>query len=132
MRDSSTEEKEQIKQHIDFYKANRKFILNGDLYRLLNPLEGNEAAWMFVSPDKSEALMLYCRILAVANIFTPFIRLQGLKPDKQYRLELTGPQPCEHTVRSGDELMNVGLKVPNMSGDFQSVVWILSLYNSSK
>ncbi len=120
LRDFTAEEKEEIRQQIVFYKENRHFVLKGDFYRLLDPFQGNEAAWMFVSPDKREALVFYCRMLTIVNMDTPLIRLQGLGTSLDYRLL------GNSRVFSGNVLMNVGLKVPTLKGDFQSVVWKLS------
>lgn len=96
-------------------------MLSGDLYRLLNPFEGNEAAWMVVSGDSEEAFVFYCRVLAEPNAGFRTLRLQGLKPDASYEID-EGKQ-----IYGGDELMYNGIRIPFHYGDFQSKVWKLKM-----
>lgn len=113
------EEKELAKQQVALYKEIRPLVQFGDYYRLLNPFAGNEAAWMFVSEDKSEALVVYSRVLAVP--FAPFdsLHLKGLDADVDYVVVETGQQ------LGGDELMYNGIHIPSLTGDFQS--WLFRL-----
>ncbi|WML43149.1 alpha-galactosidase [Neobacillus sp. PS3-40] len=113
----SPQEKDEIKQQINLYKEIRHVVQFGDFYRLLNPFEGNESAWMFVSKDKSEVVMGYFKVLAEPN--APFVRLQlkGLNPDFLYKHIETGK------VYGGDELLYVGIALPMLKGDFTSVFW---------
>ncbi|MFB5165821.1 alpha-galactosidase [Parageobacillus toebii] len=115
----SEEEKAIVKQQVAFYKDIRRLVQFGTFYRILSPFEGNETAWMFVSEDKSEAFVAYFRVLAEANAPLSFLRLKGLDPNKDY--EITG----SGEVYGGDELMYVGLNVPERRGDFISVIWHL-------
>ncbi|KYD27830.1 alpha-galactosidase [Parageobacillus toebii] len=115
----SEEEKAIIRQQVAFYKDIRRLVQFGTFYRILSPFEGNETAWMFVAEDKSEAFVAYFRVLAEANAPLSFLRLKGLDPNKDY--EITG----SGEVYGGDELMYVGLNVPERRGDFISVIWHL-------
>ncbi|CAM3382810.1 alpha-galactosidase [Marinicrinis lubricantis] len=115
----SQEEQELVKQQVDFYKENRSLIQFGTYYRLLSPFEGNEAAWMFVSQDLSEALIAYFKVLAQPNEPLSTLRLKGLDPNADYTIE------GEEGSAGGDELMYAGLAVPRLTGDFQSVIWKL-------
>ncbi|MGG3917080.1 alpha-galactosidase [Parageobacillus thermoglucosidasius] len=115
----SEEEKAIVKQQVAFYKDIRSLVQFGTFYRILSPFEGNETAWMFVSEDKSEAFVAYFRVLAEANAPLSFIRLKGLDPEKDYELIGSGE------IYGGDELMYVGLNVPQRRGDFISVIWRL-------
>lgn len=115
----SEEEKSMIKQQVAFYKDIRRLVQFGTFYRILSPFEGNETAWMFVSEDKSEAFVAYFRVLAEANAPLSFLRLKGLDPNKNYEIIGSGE------VYGGDELMYVGLNVPERRGDFISVIWHL-------
>jgi alpha-galactosidase len=115
----SEEEKAIIKQQVAFYKDIRRLVQFGTFYRILSPFEGNETAWMFVSEDKSEAFVAYFRVLAEANAPLSFLRLKGLDPNKNYEIIGSGE------VYGGDELMYVGLNVPERHGDFISVIWHL-------
>lgn len=115
------EEKEIAKEQVAFYKENRRLIQFGDFYRLLSPFEGNEAAWMIVSEDRSEAIVSYFHVLAQPNCGFRSVRLQGLESNADYEL-LESDE-----VFGGDELMSVGLRVPFQltRRDFTSKVWRL-------
>jgi len=111
-------EKETIKEQVAFYKDVRHLVQFGTFYRLLSPFAGNEAAWMFVSADRSEALVAYFRVLAEANAPLSYLRLKGLDPNQDYEVEGLG-------VYGGDELMYAGVALPYRLGDFISMMWRL-------
>ncbi|WP_314002676.1 alpha-galactosidase [uncultured Paenibacillus sp.] len=115
-----TEEEDAIvRAQVEYYKEVRPLVQFGDFYRLLSPFEGNETAWMFVSEDRSEAFAAYYKVLAEPNAGYRSIRLKGLDPDADYRIDgLDSPV-------GGDELMRAGLAVPQelLFGDFRSKVW---------
>ena len=90
--------------------------MNGDFFRLLSPFEGNETAWMFISSDKREAVVFYFQVLARANTHAKILYLRGLDPLKNY-IEIDSG-----LAFGGDGLMYAGIKVPELKGDFQSVV----------
>jgi alpha-galactosidase len=71
---------------------------------------------MFVSEDKSEAVFAHFKILDEGN--SPFLsaKLQGLDPDKKYTIAELDESYY------GDELMNVGINIPKVRGDFTSVM----------
>ncbi|HEY5813338.1 MAG TPA: alpha-galactosidase, partial [Terrimicrobiaceae bacterium] len=114
----SDDDREEVKRQTAFYKQVRPLLLRGDLYRLCNPFESNEAAWMMVSPSKDEALVTHVNTLALPNAPQRFLRLKGLDPAATYQVdELT----C-----TGDALMNVGLPIPHPTADFMSCQWHLT------
>jgi alpha-galactosidase len=115
------QEAEIAKDQVALYKEIRKLIQFGHLYRLLSPFEGNEAAWMIVSEDLSEAVVFYFHVLAQPNCGFRSIRLRGLDSKTDYELAESGE------VFGGDELMSVGLRVPAKltHRDFTSKVWRL-------
>ncbi|HEX7056061.1 MAG TPA: alpha-galactosidase [Bacilli bacterium] len=115
-----TEEEQQlVKQQVAFYKEVRRLVQFGDFYRLLNPYDGPDAAWMFVSEDRREAFVAYFRLLAAANPPFGYLRLKGLDPNVRYRVN------GSPDAFGGDELMYAGLNIPELNGDFQSVIWRL-------
>ena len=77
-----------------------------------------------VSEDKTEAFVIYVNILAQPNPPLERLRLKGLDPQLDYKVVETGQ------VFGGDELMFMGLDVPELHGDFKSVVWRLKARNS--
>lgn len=111
------EEKEEVKKQIAQYKSLRELIQFGDMYRLLSPFEGNEAAWMYVSEDKTEAFASYFKILSEPNPPLKRLNLKGLDPNKNYVIE------GKDSVYGGDELMYAGIAIPDLYGDYKSAVW---------
>lgn len=112
----TSQEKQVLKEQIEIYKQIRPIIQQGDLFRLLNPFECNLCAWMFVTPDKTRAVLMYCKILAEGHEPLRFVRLQGLDPAKEYRLLGT------EEIYPGDVLLNAGFRLPVFIGDFQSAL----------
>jgi alpha-galactosidase len=105
------EEKAQIKEQITFYKKHRRLLQLGRFVRLLSPYEGNDAAWLYVSPDKKEAIVFYFRVLDEASAPLVTLKLAGLDPDLTYQ---SGGENF-----GGDELMQLGLYIdPHLAGDY--------------
>lgn len=122
----------EIRRQTSFYRDIRRLVQFGDLYRLISPFsgDGNEAAWMYVSEDRSESVVFYFRFLARPNPPRPAIRLKGLDPLADYLVREI-PNGRAEPVFGGDELMHAGLPVPERAlfGDFQSAVWLLFRQN---
>lgn len=115
----SNKEKEIMQEQINFYKEVRNTIQFGDLYRLSNPFEDNDASWMYVSKDKREVVVNLVRQHATVNRSFTNLKLRGL--DKNSSYEIIG----ENLTLEGDILMNLGLNVPMFEGDFKSKTWRL-------
>ena len=115
----SDEEKEMIKEQIKNYKEIRETIQFGDYYRLSSPFESNDVAWMFVSKDKKEVVVSFVRQSALPHPKFESLKLVGLEEDASY--EIVG----ENKVFGGDELMYVGLNVPELVGDYAAKMWVL-------
>jgi alpha-galactosidase len=114
------EEKALVKKQVAFYKTIRPVIQFGNQYRLLSPFEGNDTAWIYVNEAQTEAVAFYYRILAAPNMPYKKVKLEGLHPDYQYRVNETG------VILGGDELMNSGIKPEGLHGDFASCCLTLS------
>ena len=95
-------------------KAMQPLLLYGTFYRLRSPFTGNEAAWMSVAPDRSEAVVTHVFALAQPNAQPTLLRLEGLDPDRCYRDEDSG------AVYGGDELMYRGIPLKKPWGDFMA------------
>lgn len=113
------EEKSLVKEQIRAYKSYRKWVAQGDFYRILSPFEGNETAWINVSSDKSKALVMHMRVLSEPNTYGRRLKLQGLDETKQYKI--TGIEKALY----GDTLMNAGIYVGYKQVDFYSQVWYI-------
>lgn len=113
----SIEERKEVQKQVCFYKEIRHIIQFGKFYRLLSPFAGNETAWLFVSDDRTEAVVGYYKVLAQPN--APFIslRFKGLNSEYLYQHIETG------RVYGGDELMFAGIAIPMLKGDYTSLLW---------
>ena len=152
----SEEEFEQVKSQIAFMKKYRNLIqLDGDFYRLQSPFEGNDAAWMVVSRDKSTALALFFQRLNKVNASWLRLRLTGLKEHARYRVccSLDGAQkdnaqldrvygtcdlPRQRVLEAcGDELMYAGIVINRddlnrKGGDFASLLYTIEEIKSGE
>lgn len=119
----------QVCEFTQFMKDHRELIQFGTFYRLLSPFESNEAGWMVVSSDRTEAIVGYYRLLSRVNAPFSRVALQGLDPDLCYRVN-------GGDAFYGDELMNAGLVTSDTStgkfgfgltpaGDFSSTIYLL-------
>lgn len=126
VRHLSDGEKAAIPEQIAFYHKIAPLIREGELYRLANPctpsgmaaqMHTDYDAWVFVSPDKSTALLTYIQITAEANMRSRRLCLAGLEPQKTYRYTAFGK---EYT-KSGAYLMQCGILIPNLWGDMKSI-----------
>lgn len=118
MRKLTEAEKKEIKDQICFYKNIREAIQKGRLYRLINPQNGNEAAWNFISEDSMTVILCYFRVLADPLFLRRPVKLNGLEPDSVYRLEETG------ACYGGDELMYSGITCCPKQEDFSAQLHI--------
>lgn len=112
------EEKEIVKLHIKEYKDIRELVQFGELYRIFNPFEGNDAAWNIVSKDKTKFVATYVKVLSLPAAPIKTIKFKGLNPKFKYKNVNTGE------IFMGDELMNVGITIPRVKQDFYSMKWI--------
>lgn len=135
------------------YHRFQPLVREGDYYRIASWRENHRYdCWQVVAKDKSEALLTYVQVLAEPNWHSRKIRLKGLEPEAEYRLEEIGPGPAEEKaeapegpefgpeadrqakagrtvtdqVYKGAFLMYGGLLIPRMEGDFMSKMIALS------
>lgn len=116
------ERDEAVSQQIAFYKQYRQLLQFGTFWRLVSPWENRDfAAWLFVAPDQSEALLMAFSLVSIASSPLRKIRLAGLDPTAFYQLDGKS-QPV-----GGDELMYRGIFVdPPLSRDYVSRIWHLT------
>jgi alpha-galactosidase len=107
-------EKEQVREWVLLSERISPLIVRGDLYRLATPDKSNWPAFMYMSRDGSEFVLLAYQILNKVNNSVPAVRLQGLQPHAQYTTD-------SGEVYAGDTLMNVGIRFP-WKGDHDSRV----------
>ena len=107
-------------QESDLYNKIRETVKFGNAYRLLSPFEGNEVAWMNISKDRSQVVVSYVKQFAEPNMWNKPLKLKGLDSDALYEIDGT------KYVLGGDELMNIGLVIPELKGDYAASQWILN------
>ena len=112
-------EKEAVKKQIADFHRYEKLIAGGTYYRL-DEEAGDYTAWMTVSPDRREALVSIAATHVRANGPFPFIRLQGLDPEAEYRREDTGSKT------TGAALMYGGISFPQPQGDYPAAQVLLT------
>ena len=106
----SEEEKNMVPVQIETFKKRWNLLHNGLYYRLTDVMRNRqEAAWMTVAEDGSEALVSIVKLEATGNAPNRFIRCMGLTPGASYRDEESG------TVYSANALMSQGMPVPMVS-----------------
>jgi len=101
---------------INSYKNWRDIIFKGDLYRLSSPYESDYYVLMYVTEDKSRAVVFaYCTNYLNRAIGTKTFTLQGLDPSKKYKVT---EQNVDKSIFSGngrtlagDYLMNGGFNL---------------------
>jgi alpha-galactosidase len=113
------EEKALVRRQCDDYRKYYTLVNEGDLYRLISPWKDRtRCAWMFVSEDRSEALVTY--VVTRSSIYDRhYVCLKGLDPDRMYLNEQTG------LVLTGRAWMRAGICVQEILRDFSSRVFHL-------
>lgn len=134
-------EKRAVKDQIQAYKSIRNLVQYGTFYRLKSPSQGNQTAWLFVSDNQEEALLMTAQALSMAQPVLTKTKLVGLHPDWDYQhidlfnekgqdqavgyfSSIYAHQPIESgQVFSGQELMQVGIYDPVVRQDFNSQLY---------
>ena len=111
----SEEDRNQMPEQVATYHKYNDLVRNGDYYRIAS-YQFNHLydCYEIVSKDKSEVLITYVQVLNRPNYHSRIIKPAGLDTKMKYRNEETGEILC------GDTLMNAGIPVQGMWGDFQS------------
>ncbi len=110
----TTNEFDEISSHLQFYNEISELILDGDLYRLQSPFEGNYFSEMVVSRDKRQAAFLLMKMAAKTNDCYPVVKFKGLDRKLYYKIDGMG-------IYSGSVLMHVGLRFPNDLNDYETI-----------
>ena len=114
----SAEELEYCRQAVANWKQLQPAIMDGTQYRLVSPYQGNHMAVNYVNADRDTAVLFAYDIHPRYQEKQLPVRLQGLDPDKLYRVEeinlMPGARPAlkaHGKTLSGDYLMKVGMEV---------------------
>lgn len=100
------------------YNRLKRVILDGDLYRLVSPYDGNHTAVMYMDETKNKAVLFAYDIFPRFDEKLLTVKPEGLDPLKKYKVEEINLMPEAKSslsfngeTFSGDYLMTVGLKV---------------------
>ncbi len=104
------------------WKRLQPVVMDGEQYRLVSPYEGEHMAVNYVSQDKTHAVLFAYDIYPRFQEKLVPVKLQGLDPDKMYKVEEINLMPGRKSslaangkVFSGDYLMKIGLDVLTLS-----------------
>ena len=128
----SPEQLAEIKRHCDLFKKIRHITCRGEVHRLASFREHPYAAFEYVIPDASEALLFVFAHGLQHNERIPNILLESLDPDRTYDVEVygaPGPSESRHLAKpptyrsvSGRALMEGGILVA-LAGDYDSRIF---------
>lgn len=122
------EEKTFARKAIESYKGYRDLVFGGDLYRLADPYDGQHYALMYVSKDRSRAVVFAYTIKYQARTQIFDLRLAGLDQDRRYKVtEQNVEKSCwwgSGKSFEGSFLMNHGLN-PDMKKVYDSAVFLI-------
>jgi len=127
------EEREQTKRAVADYKQIRSLVQLGNLYRLVNPYDENTgfSSFLYADDSRSHAVLFTHRVKYLYNIVEQRVQLNGLDPQKNYRLkELNAkvgqePSALDGKIFSGRLLMETGIDLP-LEKDYASCVFELT------
>ena len=114
---------DECRKHVEFYKGIRDLVQFGDLYRLLDFEEDEISADIYVSPDKSRAVLFIASVNTKCMIKPTPLYIDGLDENKTYSFEYDG----RTITKSGAYLKNVGINVDAKKQYFNKTVIIKSI-----
>ena len=127
------EERKAIPGQVELYHRYGEIVREGDYYRIAREADTvYYDAWMSVLKDRSKALLTYIQCRAYPNGKARVIRLKGLSPDASYEIRLIGPgekktwEALNPGVLTGNTLMNAGILVPLLPGDYAQMMFEIS------
>ena len=116
----------EIKKYCDLFKRIRHVTCRGEIHRIASIREHPYAAFEYVLPDASEALLFVFGFGLRANERAPNIQLEALAPDRVYDVEVHGkaalPEGRQYRSVSGQALMKIGIPV-GVCGDYDSQIF---------
>ena len=125
LRKLSEKELALVPHQVELYKAHNELVRSGDYYRIASYSENHEwDSWIFVSGDKTKAMLTIVQVLNHPNFHSRKIRIPGLKEESLYKISMECSDGSKSDLGKwhGDTLMNAGLLLPLFWGDFQSAI----------
>ena len=125
----SAEERALADRCIASYKQYRDLVFTGDVYRLASPYDGSYYGLMYVSEDRSRAVVYtWCTRFEPRSVGGKVFRLQGLDPERSYKVtEQNVDSSCwwgNGSSFTGDFLMG-GAFNPRLPQLYSSAIFLL-------
>eukprot|EP00002_Diphylleia_rotans_P001871 TRINITY_DN1109_c0_g1_i1.p1 TRINITY_DN1109_c0_g1~~TRINITY_DN1109_c0_g1_i1.p1 ORF type:complete len:781 (-),score=187.29 TRINITY_DN1109_c0_g1_i1:62-2404(-) len=120
-------ERAEVLHFTNLHSLIEPIVRSGDFYRLHSPFQASDdgrqfAAWMFVSPDQTEAVFFAFNTDMFQTVWNlPRVKLQGLRPDLKYFIDAPLYRASPY---SGQTLMSSGLPI-TFSVDAQAVMYVI-------
>ncbi len=135
-KDMSTHDQEFAKMAIANYKQIRDIVMYGDLYRINSPYDGTGFySLMYADKKKKRAVVFGFCINYQGRTLTPKFRLNGLDPNKNYRLKELNVTKSnfwgDEETFSGKYLINEGIN-PQLQKVFDSGVYSIEEIEDGK
>ena len=110
-------DRKMIPEQTAMYHKYNDLVREGDYYRIASYAQNHEFdCYEVVAKDKKEALVTFVQVINRPNYHSRRIKLKGLLENVRYRIE------GYDGIYYGDTLMNAGINIKNMWGDFQSTL----------
>ena len=119
----AADERALIPEQIALYKKYNPLVRTGDYYRIASYSENKEwDCWSVVSKDKRECLVTLVQVLNHPNFHSRRVYLEGLCAEREYSISFEDSYGNRNELGtwSGQTLMNAGLLMPRLWGDFNS------------
>ena len=108
-------DRQDIPRQVEVYHKYNHLVRSGDYERIASYQRNHEFdAYAVISKDKKEALLTYVQVLAKPNGTRKLVRIKGLEDNTIYQIEGSDVKILGSTIR------NIGIKMPDLRGDFQS------------
>ena len=114
LRRLTAEELARIPQQVEKYRQLEQTMLTGSCYRIANPFDSNNFCVEVVSRDLRHAYAIVYQRLASQGLRICRLKLQGLSPEKMYRVGYDG----EKFEADGASLMHIGIQCRWLREDF--------------
>ena len=116
------EDRTMIPEQVAMYHKYNDLVRTGDYYRIASYHENHfYDCYQVVSKDKTECLITFVQVLNRPNYKNRRILIKGLNPEFRYQLE------GSDLVLKGSTLMNAGIMVEKLWGDFRSKLLYLKV-----
>jgi alpha-galactosidase len=129
LKELSADELAYCQEAVANWKRLQPVTMDGDQYRLISPYDTNHMAVNYVNKDRTHAVLFAYDIHPRFQEKLRAVKLQGLDPDKQYRVKEINLMPGTESALaangrtfSGDYLMKVGLNVLTANATTSHVV----------